>query len=64
MIRKRLRDPEWLIELKACLDLEEGLTDWELVFIVDLGSKHVIGRDYEPTPKQIEKLHQIWMART
>ena len=55
----RLSD-EALDMLDELLDLESGLTDWELKFIEDLSKKREYNRF---TLRQVQMIEQIWQKR-
>ncbi len=45
-------------ELQDLMDLEEGMTGWEVEFVESMFSDFQAGRWI--TRKQTEKIHQIW----
>lgn len=48
--------------LRDLLDLEEGLTDWELKFIEDL-AHNLFDLKFDLTPGQRNKLVEIWKEK-
>jgi hypothetical protein len=54
--------PSVLQMLEEVLELDSGLTDWEVTFIEDIAKRYEGGRQL--TPRQQSKLHQIWEEKT
>jgi len=55
------RDTQWVRELMDLLDIDEGLSDWEVGFIEDM-HRIFIATDTkkEPSARQKEKVAEIW----
>lgn len=53
---------EYLTLIEDCEKRSERLDDWSLQFIDSLGRQLADGR--RPSPKQIEKLDEIWTRAT
>ena len=53
---------EYLTLIEDCEKREERLSDWDRQFIDSLGRQIAQGR--RPTPKQIDKLDEIWERAT
>lgn len=53
----------WEAKLDALLDLDDGLTDWEVEFVESL-NKQRKRQGWEPSPKQEATLERIYDQRT
>lgn len=53
----------WQEQLKELLDLEEGLSDWEVTFVEDLSHDLNANENFDPAPGRILKLNEIYEQR-
>jgi len=60
---------DWKEELKDLLNVESGLSDWEMEFVESVADSTLIGRIQRrtlevhylnPTAKQEKKIHELW----
>ena len=47
-------------EVDDLLNIDEGLSEWELTFVDRIADRLKDSYGYELTDKQVTKLHQIW----
>ena len=53
---------EYLTLIEDCEKRESRLSDWDRGFLESIGSQ--IARGARPTPKQVDKLDEIWERAT
>ena len=53
---------DWKAMLDEILEVDEGLTDWELKFVDDMDKKR-LDDEWSPSPGQLGKLEQIHRER-
>ncbi|HUT58065.1 MAG TPA: hypothetical protein VNA25_09480 [Phycisphaerae bacterium] len=56
-----LVDQYWRGELDDLLEVESGLSNWEVEFIETVDANRPAGKP--PSDKQIAKIHEIWDRR-